>query len=135
MAPEVHAGKTDFRSDIFSFGATLFFLATAREAVALTTENLQSVRSPSAWVAGIAENVAKVILKCLARDPNERYKSTIEAMKSFSEWPIEPAEYQRCPKHDFEFYADRGDAICPFCGYEADFERRTQYVAHLLEQL
>ena len=138
MAPEVHDAQTDYRSDIFSFGATLFFLLTAREAVPLTTTNLEKVHSPARWVPGLPEEVAGVILKCLARNPTDRYQSMtelIEAMSSFSEWPIEPSYYEHCESHEFDFFADRPDATCPFCRYQTDFKRRQEYVARILAQL
>ncbi len=121
MAPEVHRGDTDFRSDIFSFGATLHCLLTGRYAIAQTTKNLRTVISPSRLVPGVPENVARMVLKCLDREPTHRYpnmEEVIGALDSIAEWPVSSPLYDRCRAHDFHFYCGYSQAACPFCLYE-----------------
>ncbi|MBN2340680.1 MAG: SUMF1/EgtB/PvdO family nonheme iron enzyme [Deltaproteobacteria bacterium] len=81
MAPEVWRGKeATFRSDIYSFGALLFFLCSGhsphngktakeigRKCVTQDALPLETV------VPGIHPGIAKVVNKCLRRNPEKRY--------------------------------------------------------------
>lgn len=86
MSPEQASGqKLDFRSDIFSFGATLYETLTGRRAFhgrsdidvmhALIHTEPDPIRS---LVPGISESVVWSIEKCLAKDPGDRYQSTLD---------------------------------------------------------
>ncbi|MBN2715537.1 MAG: SUMF1/EgtB/PvdO family nonheme iron enzyme [Deltaproteobacteria bacterium] len=93
MAPEVWRGKeATFRSDVYSFGALLFFLCTgesphngktAREigkkCVTTDAPPLQSV------VAGIHPGVAEVVNRCLRRNPVERYANGNEVRMALAQ--------------------------------------------------
>lgn len=81
MAPEVWRGKeATFRSDIYSFGALLYFLCSGhsphngrtakeigRKCVTRDALPLETV------VPGIHTGLAEVVNNCLRRDPNRRY--------------------------------------------------------------
>jgi eukaryotic-like serine/threonine-protein kinase len=83
MAPEVWRGKeATFRSDVYSFGALLFFLCSGesphngktakeigRKCVTSDAPLLQTV------VPGIHPGLAAVVNKCLKRNPIKRYAS------------------------------------------------------------
>ena len=129
MAPEVHLGKTDFRSDIFSFGATLYYLLTGNFAVKLTTANLESVVSPRSLVPTVPEEVAAFVLKCVQREPEARYQSMDEVQNELSalaEWDADAALYNECAEHNFTYYAGGTNPVCPFCLYEASFREQLQ---------
>jgi serine/threonine protein kinase/Tol biopolymer transport system component len=80
MSPEQATGAdVDARSDIFSFGAVLYEMVTARRAFSgnSTTETLGAVvhlepRAPSELARGVPSNLERVILRCLRKDPSRR---------------------------------------------------------------
>ena len=85
MSPEQAQGKTasiDHRSDIFSFGCILFEAVTGRRpfegADAIDTLN-KVIREPAPAVSSINPNVPtdlqRIIRRCLAKDPDDRYQS------------------------------------------------------------
>jgi serine/threonine protein kinase/tetratricopeptide (TPR) repeat protein len=86
MSPEQLLGKVpDFRSDIYSVGAILYEMATARRPfeeklpTALTEEILHKLPAFPAFVnTSISPSVQGVILKCLEKDPDDRYQSLKE---------------------------------------------------------
>jgi eukaryotic-like serine/threonine-protein kinase len=85
MSPEQAGGKVneiDHRSDIFSFGCILFEAATGRRAFegadAIDTLN-KIIREPAPPISSInpaaPADLQRVIRRCLAKDPEERYQS------------------------------------------------------------
>jgi eukaryotic-like serine/threonine-protein kinase len=85
MPPEVILGvPADIRSDIYCFGATLYFAATAQlpfheaTAGALLFAHLNS--SPPAFatirVEALPPGLEQVVRRCMAKEPNDRYPST-----------------------------------------------------------
>jgi tRNA A-37 threonylcarbamoyl transferase component Bud32 len=85
MPPEVIHGKpADIRSDIYSFGATLYFALTARlpfgadSRSALFEAHVNRVppRLSATSPHPIPHALALIVERCLAKDPNERYPST-----------------------------------------------------------
>jgi eukaryotic-like serine/threonine-protein kinase len=85
MSPE-HAdgGTVDARSDIFSFGAVLYELLSGRRAFEGDTvaDVLTAVlrKSPPSLDAPAA--VARVVQRCLEKDPRQRYSSMAEVRKA-----------------------------------------------------
>ncbi|MBI2919793.1 MAG: serine/threonine protein kinase [Planctomycetes bacterium] len=81
MSPEQAQGqKTDARSDIYSLGATFYFLLTAKKPfaaetpVAVIIKHVQEDPKPIREVnPGIPESVANVVTKMLAKKPQERF--------------------------------------------------------------
>lgn len=84
MAPEQLRGKeTDARSDIFSLGCVLYELLTGRRAfegadsasisAAILKEEPPPLTSPLASKA-----FARLVRKCLAKDPDDRWQSAID---------------------------------------------------------
>jgi eukaryotic-like serine/threonine-protein kinase len=85
MSPEQARGKTaeiDHRSDIFSFGCILFEAVTSHRPFegsdAIDTLN-KIIREPTPAVSGFnpqaPAEIQKIIRRCLAKDPEERYQS------------------------------------------------------------
>jgi serine/threonine protein kinase len=84
MSPEqASAGRTEFPSDQFSFGAILYEMLTARRAFDRPTfaETLSAVIRedpvPIAQISpGVPAPVRWIVERCLAKDPHERYALT-----------------------------------------------------------
>ena len=85
MSPEQAQGKTDQidqRSDIFSFGCILFEAVTGRRAFegadAIDTLN-KIIREPAPQVSSInpsaPPDLQRIIRRCLAKDPEDRFQS------------------------------------------------------------
>jgi serine/threonine-protein kinase len=85
MSPEQAQGKTkeiDHRSDIFSFGCILFEAITKQKAFAgkdqIEVLN-KIIREPapplSAFVPNVPPDLQRIVRRCLAKDPDERYQN------------------------------------------------------------
>ena len=85
MSPEQAQGKTkeiDHRSDIFSFGCILFEAITGQKAFAgkdqIETLN-KIVREPAppltAFTPSAPADLQRIVRRCLAKDPDERYQN------------------------------------------------------------
>jgi len=85
MAPEQAQGEVgtlDRRADVYSLGATLYYLATGEPPIPGSTplEVMHNVltrdpRAPRALRANIAPDLEAIILKCLEKDRTARYDS------------------------------------------------------------
>jgi serine/threonine-protein kinase len=83
MAPEQGRGaKTDARSDQYSFGVILYQLVTGKlpfeadSPMGTVLKHIQEpVPRPSRFVRDMSPALERVILKCLAKDPEYRYPS------------------------------------------------------------
>jgi serine/threonine-protein kinase len=94
MSPEQLAKrKLDARSDIFSFGLTMYELFTGRHPCSGrdTREVLRQIRSsayrfepPSKYNSEIPPHLDKIILKALRRKPESRYQSMTEMLLDLS---------------------------------------------------
>lgn len=85
MSPEQAQGKTkeiDHRSDIFSFGCILFEAITRQKAFAgkdqIDVLN-KIIREPapplSTFLPNIPTDLQRIVRRCLAKDPNDRYQN------------------------------------------------------------
>jgi len=85
MAPEQFRGEGDDRSDLYSFGATLYELCTRRPIYQATTkadlmkeiQNAKIVR-PRRINRSIPNGLSNVIMTALHQDPEQRYKSAAQ---------------------------------------------------------
>lgn len=137
MAPEVHEGRTDYRSDIFSFGALLYYLLTGRDAVKLTTKNLSHVASPHEVVPEAPASLAELIVHCLEPKPERRAHSIVEVaprLDTMGEWPVNERLYRACWVHDFSYFVDGPGEGCPFCRYEKDLRQSEEWLEQVLRQ-
>ena len=82
MSPEQATGgrELDERSDIYSLGAVAYYLLTGRppfdggDGIAVMIAHARDpVTPPSLVRAGIPEDLERVVLRCLAKDPSERF--------------------------------------------------------------
>jgi serine/threonine protein kinase len=90
MSPEQIKGETiDGRSDIYSLGIILYQLATGRAPYRAETPPAIFVKHlhdplppPRKFNQELPERVEKVILKALAKDPNDRYSTATELVNA-----------------------------------------------------
>ena len=90
MSPEQLAKKSlDARSDIFSFGITMYELLTGKHPCSGTDANeiMRQIRSrrykftpPSKRNSQIPSHLDRVVLKCLRRHPERRYQSVTQIL-------------------------------------------------------
>ena len=80
IAPEVLAGRTDRRSDIYSLGLTLYELLALRAAHGSRTHArvLEAIRQanpkrPSYYQPSVPRDLETIVLKAIAAEPDKRY--------------------------------------------------------------
>jgi len=109
----IEAGELDARSDIYSIGATVFFLATGvpvfdgeNPLKVFFAHANQAPRDPRSIRPQIPEDLSELILRCLSKDPQDRYQSAEELRKAFracqcfGEWTQEAAQEWWSSKSD-----------------------------------
>jgi len=103
MSPEQAAGEpVDFRSDQFALGAVLYEAATGRAAFSRDTpaETIAAVlrdTPPLGTALGDAlpPAFARIVERCLAKDPEDRYASTQDLARDFADLTHAPARRVR----------------------------------------
>ncbi len=87
-APEqIRGAELDIRTDVYAVGATLFNLLTGRtpfvgDALSVTAQIISDPpESPRALNSKISPDLARVILKCLEKEPSKRF-SDLETLKT-----------------------------------------------------
>ena len=114
MAPEQFQNRTDFRSDLFSFGATLYYLLTGHDAVRGSTERIKAVRSPTALRPTAPDRLESLVLRCLEPDPDRRFSRASEIcseLETLEAWQEPETEWSRCERHSYRYTNPKGD--CP----------------------
>ena len=119
IAPEqvVHNHPPDRRSDIYSLGAVAYYLLTARPPFTgespmevMIAHTRDPVAPPSEVRAGIARDLEAVVLRCLAKQPDDRFPDTpslaaaLAACADAAEWS---------PDHAAAWWRDNPDAGQP----------------------
>jgi tRNA A-37 threonylcarbamoyl transferase component Bud32 len=95
MSPEQmrSAKDVDTRSDIWSIGVCLYELLTTRlpfdaaglaEICAMVLKD--PVEPPSKWAIGLPPDLDAVVVKCLAKDPKDRYQTVAELAFALEPW-------------------------------------------------
>ena len=86
--PEQFTGKTDIRSDIYSFGVTIYQL--------LTGQNMKKdpvIRKITDIDSSLSTGLEAVILKCTRQNPDERYQNVNELQQAFINYKKLDVEY------------------------------------------
>jgi serine/threonine-protein kinase len=97
-------GRVDGRSDIYSLGAVAYVLLTGRppfnqaSVVEVVIAHLrEEAPPPSHWVPDLPEDLQQVILRCLAKQPQDRFPNVevldadLAACESAGRWTQEQA--------------------------------------------
>jgi serine/threonine-protein kinase len=100
MSPEQVVGKTvDGRSDLFSVGVMLYEMVTGErpfDGQSITTIMYKIVHetpvAPSKLDQTIHPGLSRIIEKCLAKSPEERYQSTAELSSALQNYPMATAD-------------------------------------------
>ncbi len=79
--PEQYWGAADPRSDIYALGATMHFLLTGQEPLAL------QVSSPKQFNSEISDRIDLVVQRATQQDPLLRYQSAAEMLEDLEEKP------------------------------------------------
>jgi serine/threonine-protein kinase len=90
ISPEQAGGRpADERADIYSLGCVLFAMLTGRKPfeAASTSEMLRKHMSenpvpPSRFSPGLSPDLDRIVLKCLEKDPAERYSSVPDLLSA-----------------------------------------------------
>ena len=89
MAPEQAEGKpADRRSDVFSFGAVLYEMLAGRRAF----DSLAAVVRDNPKLLDAPAEVARIVTRCLAKSPAERFQSMTDLKAALECISARPAE-------------------------------------------
>jgi eukaryotic-like serine/threonine-protein kinase len=114
MSPEQALGQpTDAHSDIFSFGATLYEMLSGLRAfpgdscAAALSAILRDEPEP---LRNVPRGVESVVIRCLRKNPAERFASIVEVKAAFGKLRLQPQ------------HAEPSIAVLPFANLSADKE-------------
>ncbi len=99
MSPEQAAGRTvDARSDLFSLGTVLYEMLAGRRPFGGSSgaETLAALlRDDPPPLTGVEPRVARLVAKCLEKDPGDRFQSAEELKAAIEGSPAPGAERER----------------------------------------
>ena len=92
-APEQYGGRgqTDARTDIYCLGATLYHLLTGHN----PSQPPYEMRPIRQWNSNLSSGLERIILKCTAADPNDRYQTCAELMYALDHYTELDDEYRK----------------------------------------
>jgi len=94
MSPEQATGKSDpdARSDIYALGSVAYYMLTGRPPFpgnnpiqVMVAHASQAVVPPSSIRPDVPMELEQIIMRCLAKDPKERYQTTAELSAALAE--------------------------------------------------
>jgi serine/threonine-protein kinase len=100
MAPELSRGeRADARSDLYALGATMYFLLTGSPpfvgttaAQVITAHVVQEPERPSVRLGEpLPQALEEIVLRCLAKDPQNRFQTARELASALDQLALSPA--------------------------------------------
>lgn len=86
-APEQYGfGQTDVRTDIYNFGMTMFHLLTGKHPLHCNDTQFEAFLADT----GASELFKAIVMKCIAKNPEERFFSIDEIKKAFRQYDDPP---------------------------------------------
>lgn len=119
MSPEQATGERepDPRSDVYSIGSVLYFLVTGRppfnydKPMKVIAAHLHEIPPrPTTFRPDLCEELEELILRCLAKSPDERFQSAIELAEAIVAVDDEPWSRRDAETWWAEFKAGEGRA-------------------------
>lgn len=141
MSPEQVRGVSDLdrRSDIYSLGIMLYELLTGtvpfvgNELAVMQMHTKEKPISPTALRDGIPANLEKIVLRCLEKQPDDRYDTALEVRQELlgSARPTPISSLFGTPSREAEAKkvderGGQGAWLCSQCGYTFDSEADQQ---------
>jgi serine/threonine-protein kinase len=120
MAPELvqNGAVADGRADIYALGCVAYYLLTGTpvfegQPLAVLVDHVKTVPTPPSQRTDrlIPPQLEAVILKCLAKDPTDRYQSAAELADALADCCLEPAWTGRTAADWWQLHMPRSEAV------------------------
>ena len=139
MAPECFRGQTDFRADVYSFGAVVYRMVSGDAPFDRTPSFDRLPAAPSEKMPGLPEELDRFVLGCLEPDPGKRFQSFEDVLGELERLPTlsetrTAQDYELCEEHRFFSPVSAELSGCLFCDHARRHEERMQEATRAAEQ-